>query len=170
MALGVHGAQASRLDGPAKRDVAPKEPCAICFEPIALLDADFLGCGHVFHKECMQEATESSSAPNCPMCRGWVGTTASIAKNIMCVIENGEPSTESVGFLIPLASHACAHTHTVRTRGECVLCIHRICVGLAALDEGAANRSGSTEATPLTVCRTALVSWQGKRGRSAAPE
>ena len=54
----------------AKKLNEEAEECAICLEDFSSGIKEQLGCGHVFHRACL----ESAKAMTCPMCRQWDGS------------------------------------------------------------------------------------------------
>ena len=55
--------------------------CAICLDPLAAdpekkEDITKLGCGHEFHKKCLDELVKSTDSPTCPLCRADIPLSA----------------------------------------------------------------------------------------------
>jgi len=54
--------------------IFPVDECPICFEGVDVNKAWCkLGCGHMFHADCMNEHIAFSGNINCPICRRYVG-------------------------------------------------------------------------------------------------
>ena len=60
--------------------------CSICYEEMRVGSRHTLGCGHMYHKECL--ATWLRSAHTCPMCRAEipVGVQTRVAPTMAAVI------------------------------------------------------------------------------------
>jgi hypothetical protein len=68
-----------------------KNDCAICFDEILKINEKILDCGHIFHKNCINDWTKIN--PICPYCRKYTN------KYFDCILKNKYSSNKCKIFI-----------------------------------------------------------------------
>lgn len=87
------------------------ESCVVCLEPLCSKETVTLGCGHVNHKECIEQAI-SLGKLTCPECRRKIKTPRSMADLVRAYQRQHGMSARN--FVTPLENYV----HVVGDSGD----------------------------------------------------